>query len=489
MNHTIRYWMHKPKLNWTVGGCLFLFAILLAVSGCKMVMRSIRYNVPNTTDYRLWQERRIPRAGEVHGFHDGRHLGLPPVSDWGFEPWYRDGMAVEDYFRKTGTTAFVMLQGDTLRYEYYAPEFADTSRWNVFSVSKAFVSTLTGIALHEGQIKSLDQPIGDYLPWCTDSTLCKIKIKHLLQMTSGIASTEGYLNPWATSTKLYYGDQTADLVQHLRLKRPPGERFLYQNINTQLMAMVLRRATGRPVGDYLSEKIWQPMGMESDAGWSISEGTDDEKAFCCLNARARDLARFGLLMLNHGQWNGQQLVPRDWVDGIMAYDTTEGGTNRYHLCWYLTPEGEDYWAEGLLGQFIYICPQTRTVIVRVGNTLDFKVPWYDSMKILAGLRHKPRPIPFHKADLKPYAGTYVFGLSNFGDTTLAGKSVTMVPKRRGLKMKTNFQKTWIAKPEGGDRFFQIAFGRTLQFHRDSTGQVVGLHWNRRGNIWELGRKD
>ncbi len=467
-------------------GCLIL---LLALGSCKMVMRSIRYNVPNVTDHKLWEERRVPRAGEVYGFHDGRTKGILPIDAWGLEGWYEPGMSYEDYFKKTGTVSLLVLRGDTLLYEYYGDGFADTSRFNIFSVTKAYVSTLTGIALHEGYIKSVDQSIGDFLPWCTDSLICKVKIKHLLQMTSGIASSEGYLNPWATSSKLYYGDQTEDIVHHLKMKRPPGQRFLYQNINTQLLAMILRRATGRSVSQYLSEKLWQPIGMEADAGWSLAEGSDEEKAFCCLNARARDFARFGLLILNEGNWRGQQLIPREWVRSIPQYDTTEGGTNRYHLNWYLTPEQDDFWAEGLLGQFTYVCPKTRTVIVRVGNSLDFKVPWYDSFKILAGLRTKPKPIPFKKADLKPFAGTYTFGLSNFGDTTLMGKKAVMVAKRKGLKIKTKFQKDWIAKPQSDSVFYHIAFGRVLTFHRDEKGNPTTLDWNRRGNVWKVGKNE
>lgn len=467
---------------------LLLFLILLlALGSCKMVMRSIRYNVPNVTDHKLWDERRVPRAGPVFAFQDGRARGILPIEDWGLEGWYKPGMTYADYFKKTGTVSFLVMRNDTILYEFYDPAFSDSSRFNIFSVTKAYVSTLTGIAIKEGYIKSVEQSIGDFLPWCTDSSICKVKIKHLLQMTSGIASSEGYLNPWATSTKLYYGPQTNKLVHDLHVKHPPGQRFFYQNINTQLLAMILRRATGRPVAQYLSEKLWQPLGMEADAGWSLSEGTDDEKAFCCLNARTRDFARFGLLILNEGNWQGKQLVPQEWVRSIPKYDTTDGGTNRYHLNWYLTPEREDFWAEGLLGQFTYICPKTRTVIVRVGNSLDFKVPWYDSFKILAGLRSKPKPMPFKKADLKPYAGTYVFGLSNFGDTTLAGKKVVMVAKRKGLKIKTNFQPNWIAKPQSDSVFYHIAFGRVLTFQRNAQGQFDHLAWNRRGNIWEVGR--
>lgn len=460
---------------------------LVFLAGCKMVWRSLRYNVPSVTDYRLWKERAVTRAGSVHNFVDQRQVGLPPLEEWGLEHWYKPGMTTQEYFEKTGTVAFVMLRGDSLLYEYYDDKYSDTSRFNVFSMTKAYVSTLTGIAVGEGKIRSIDQSIGEYLPWCTDSAICKVTIRHLLQMTSGLRTNEAYLNPWGTSTKMYYGDQIPEIVHDLSLKHPPGTRYFYQNINSQLLGMIVRTAVGKPIGEYLSEKIWQPLGMEADAGWSLAEGTDEEKAFCCLNARARDFARFGLLVLNEGRWDGRQLIPRDWLRQIQSVDTSQGANNRYHFNWFLTPELDDFWAEGMLGQFTYICPKTRTVIVRIGNSLDFNVPWYDSFKILAGLKKKPTPIPFAKRDLKPYAGRFVFGLSNYGDTTLAGKKATFVAKRKGLKIKTNFQKTWYAKPQSDSVFYHIAFGRVLTFHRDEQGEFTTLHWNRRGNIWELGK--
>ena len=469
------------------GNQIFLVGIfaLLLFSGCKMAWRALRYNKPSVTDFKYWEERKVPKSGETYGFVDGRKDGIPNVREWGLERWYKEGMTAEDYLDATGTVAFVVLRGDTLLYEHYKQPFADTSRFNVFSMTKVYVSVLTGIAQAEGAIKSIDQSIGEYLPWCTDSAICKVSIRNLLQMNSGIRSSEGYLNPWATTTKLYYGDQMDKIVHQLEIERPPNTKFFYQNINLQLLGLVLRYATGKSVGEYLSEKIWQPMGMEADAGWSLSEGTDIEKTFCCLNARARDYARFGLLVLNQGNWKGQQLIPKDWLKQSTMLDTAGASAQRYQFAWYLTAEEEDFWAEGLLGQFTYICPSTGTVIVRIGNSLKYNVPWYDSFKILAGLREKPQPIPFSKKDLLPMAGKYVFGPSNFGDTSLVGKVATIKATRKGLKIKTKFNKTWTAKPQSDSVFYYLSSGRTLSFHQNENGLVNGVKWYRRGNSWEL----
>ena len=453
-----------------------------------MAWRAIRYNKPSVTDYKYWEERKVARGETIYGFVDGRSEGIMPVADWGLEKWYRDGMTTEDYLKSTGTVAFVVMRGDTLLYEHYEQPFADTSRFNVFSMSKVYTSVLTGIAQEEGYIKSIDQSIGEYLPYCTDSSICKVTIRNLLQMTSGIESTEGFLNPWATTTKLYYGDQLDEIVHDLKLRRDPGKKFVYQNINSQLLGMVVRAATGKPLGEYLSEKIWAPMGMEADAGWSLSEGTDFEKSFCCLNARARDFARFGLLVMNKGNWKGQQLIPEDWLRQSTMLDTSAASPQRYQFNWYLTPEEEDFYAEGLLGQFTYVCPKTNTVIVRIGNSLKVNVPWYDSFKILAGLRQKPQPIPFTKRSLRPFEGQYEFGPSNFGDTLLVGKTAKIKATRKGLKIKTKFNKTWTAKPQNDSTFYYLSSGRTLTFHQDPTGIVKGALWNRRGNSWELKKK-
>jgi CubicO group peptidase (beta-lactamase class C family) len=223
-----------------------------------MVWRAVRYNMPSVTDYKLWQERPVTRAGTMHNFADGSAMGIAPVAEWGLGKWYKPGMTTEDYMKKTGTVAFVVLRGDTLLYEYYGDDFADTSRFNVFSMTKAYMSTLTGIAVGEGKIKSIDQSISEYLPWCIDSAICKITIRDLLQMTSGLKSNEGYLNPWGTSTKMYYGNQMPKIMRDLEVKYAPGTRYFYQNVNSQLLGMIVRRAVGKPLATYLSEKIWEP---------------------------------------------------------------------------------------------------------------------------------------------------------------------------------------------------------------------------------------
>lgn len=461
-----------------------LFAMVCLLGSCKMAWRAVKYNKPSITDYNIFAERPVHRGGEVSPFVESPQ-DLPPTSEWALGKWYAEGMSPEQYFEETGTDAFLVLHGDTLLYEYYSEDYSAETRINTFSVSKAVISVLTGIALEEGYIDSLDQPVGDFLEYCRDSALCNITVRHLLQMTSGIRFSNGYLNPWATSSKLYYGDRLEDLLHRLKPAHPPGTKWAYSNVNYQLLGMLLARATGRPLAQYLEEKIWIPLGMEADAGWSLHEDTDIEKGFCCINARARDFARFGRMMLNKGMHNGRQIVPREWLKQSFAMDTVDGSKQQYQFGWYLSAEQNDFYAEGLMGQFIYVAPSTNTVIVRIGNSLKLKVPWYSMFKYLAGLNTRPTFVDIPKRELKPLAGEYTFGISNYGDTTLVGKVARVRAHRKGLKVNSGFSKKWLARPQSDSVFFHLRKGRELRFRYNDAGEVVGMRWERRGNSWEL----
>lgn len=463
--------------------------LLLLLTSCKMAFRAARYNIPDVRDHALWPAHPVHKAGEPFQFHNGTNTGIPDVSEWAFGKWYQPGMTTEEFLAGTGTVAFLVLRGDTILYEQYFNGFHDQSIFNNFSMTKIYLSTLVGIAIEEGYIDSVRQPVSDYLPWFATEETRDITIRHLLQMTSGIKSSEGYFNPWATSTRLYYGDgdEFEKVIRNIEMVKPPGKRYSYANISSQFLGMVLAKATGKSNAQYLEEKIWAPLGMEADASWSLHEDTEVEKAFCCLNARARDYARFGLLILNKGRWQGQQLVPEAWLTEATRLDTTDGARQRYQYHWYTSAEQEDFYGQGLLGQFTYICPDSRTIIVRLGNSLQYRVPWYDYFKIIAGKAHKPQPMPFRKRDLKAYEGTWKFGLSNLGDTSMVGKVARLRATPKGLKVRTNFNKTWHALPESDSIFYNLRWARWLRFRRDEQGVVRGLNWTRRGNSWDLER--
>ena len=182
-----------------------------------------------------------------------------------------------------------------------------------FSMAKSFTSALMGIAVSEGYIEDVHDPVTKYLPELKDPALKDVTLEHLLNMRSGIKSREFYYSPFSDVAKYYYGRNIPKYVKKTKVEREPDERFHYNSLNTQLLGMTVKRATGKPLATYLEEKIWKPLGMEFPASWSIDSRTSaTEKAFCCINARARDYAKFGRLYLNKGRWNGKQIIPM-WV--------------------------------------------------------------------------------------------------------------------------------------------------------------------------------
>jgi CubicO group peptidase (beta-lactamase class C family) len=252
----------------------------------------------------------------------------------------------------------------------------------------------------EGYIKSIDEPITNYLPELKGRGFEAITIKELLRMGSGIRFRYGQL-PWDEETiDYFYPDLTHWMLNDLTIAEPPGQSFYYADCDTELMALILRRATHRTLASYLQEKIWKPLGMEYPALWSIDSFQDDlEMAFVLLNARAIDYAKFGRLYLNEGNWNGAQIVPRQWVIDSTTEDPNDlrpweieadfrayGGYYKYY--WWGHREvdgGYIYEAMGLWGQYIFVSPKNKVIIVRTGSKWDIgDGDWQQVLRYLAG---------------------------------------------------------------------------------------------------------
>jgi CubicO group peptidase (beta-lactamase class C family) len=281
-----------------------------------------------------------------------------------------------DYLEASETTAFLVIHNDKLLYERYFNGYNERSVNTSFSMAKSFASALVGIAIDEGHIKSVDEPITDYIPELLekDKRFKSITIQHLLTMTSGIKYEEGGDLPWseeADDTKTYYATDLRELaLENCRIEREPGEYFEYNNYNPLLVGMILERATGMPVARYLQEKLWKPMGMEADGSWSLdSTSSGFEKMESGINARARDFARFGMLFAKEGTWEGRQLISRGWVEESTRADTTTDPSVDYQYFWWIdTPDGKSHFsARGNYGQYIYVAPEKNLVIVRLGK--------------------------------------------------------------------------------------------------------------------------
>lgn len=280
-----------------------------------------------------------------------------------------------DYLKASATTAFLVIHDDELLYERYFNDYNERSLNTSFSMAKSFASTLVGIAIDEGRIKSVDEPITNYLPELLekDKRFRSITIRHLLTMTSGIKYEEGGDLPWsdeADDTKTYYATDLRELALNCQIEGEPGEYFEYNNYNPLLVGMIVERATGMPISHYMEAKLWKPAGMEADASWSVDSKEDGfEKMESGVNARARDFARFGMLFAKEGNLRGKQLISRGWVKESTRADTNTDPSLDYQYFWWVnTPDGKNHFsAQGNYGQYIYVAPEKDLVIVRLGK--------------------------------------------------------------------------------------------------------------------------
>jgi CubicO group peptidase (beta-lactamase class C family) len=280
-----------------------------------------------------------------------------------------------DYLPSSGTTAFLVIHDDELVYERYFNGYNERSLITSFSMAKSFASALVGIAIDEGHIKSVEEPITNYIPELLekDKRFRSITVRHLLTMTSGIKYEEGGDLPWsedADDTKTYYATDLRELALNCQIEGEPGKYFEYNNYNPLLVGMILERATGMTVSHYMEEKLWKPAGMEADASWSLDSKKDGfEKMESGVNTRARDFARFGMLFAKEGNVRGMQLISRGWVKESTRADTNTDPSLDYQYFWWVnTPEGKNHFsAQGNYGQYIYVAPEKDLVIVRLGK--------------------------------------------------------------------------------------------------------------------------
>ena len=281
-------------------------------------------------------------------------------------------MDVDAYMAGQRSAALVVLHDGKLRLERYGLDFDATGRWTSFSVAKSMTSTLVGAALRDGSIKSMDDKVTTYIPQMKGSAYDDVSVRQLLTMTSGVKWNEDYADPNADVAKFnnHKPEEGVDaLVSYMRkLPRevPAGTRWLYSTGETNLVGILLNQATKKPLATYLSEKIWVPAGMEQQATWILSK-TGQEISGCCIQASARDFARFGQFILNGAKVNGQSIVPDGWLAEATTERTAIGQPERgYGYQWWTYADGT-FSARGIFGQGIFIDPKRKLVIATNAN--------------------------------------------------------------------------------------------------------------------------
>jgi CubicO group peptidase (beta-lactamase class C family) len=365
--------MHSTEvtMGWTKTiATIAILATLAALQACTLT-KTVVHNFADLDDHRIFANREVAGPAQAS-----------PLRGLRQEPWFLAELAVpddtgttwrlDDYLARTRTAAFVVLHEDRVVLERYGRGYDRHSLLNSFSIAKAVMSTLVGIALAEGRIASLDTTVASVCPEFAGKPYGAATVRELLTMTSGVADAPSLLPGRA---EVYYGDDLRGVALRAPATASGGKAWRYSETDIQVLGFVLERAAGMPVSQYLAAKLWQPLGMESKALWALDREGGSEKTFCCLSARARDFARFGKLMRDGGRWNGQQLIPAAWAarSVLPGIETLDRHTHQ-HLWW--TPHGSevgqggrgDFYAYGHNGQYLYVNPAARLVIVKFSET-------------------------------------------------------------------------------------------------------------------------
>ncbi|MFW2380556.1 MAG: serine hydrolase domain-containing protein [Acidimicrobiales bacterium] len=290
-----------------------------------------------------------------------------------------------EVLEQSETTAFVVLRNNELLYEEYFNGSGREETQTSFSVAKSFVATLVGIAIDEGMIGGLDEPITLYLPELADrdDRFRDITVLHLITMSSGLSFEDGS-SPWADPANTYHGtDLRTAALSTPEIVGPPGRVFDYNDWNVILLGLILERSSGMSVAGFTERYLWQPMGAEAAGSWSLdSQEAGFEKMFVGVNGRAIDFVKLGWLYL-HGGRNGEtQVVPSQFVRDATKLDISTDPTAQYQYLWWIDQDRNAYFAQGDHGQFIYVHPDTEIVIVRHGTT-PADVDWVEFMGDLA----------------------------------------------------------------------------------------------------------
>jgi len=354
----------------------FLIVVLLLIFNFKKVKRlhrvmnffepeMIHDNLYNSTDF--FPSRIVKKSPKPYYFEKGTSISLPSFSYQG------KTHIAENYIDSMFVTGLAVVKNNQLLFEEYYNGNSPSTTHISWSVAKSFVSVLLGIAIDEDYIKSIEETVDQYVPQLKGSGYEGVKIVDVLQMSSGIGFDENYgdfwsdINRWSRGFAL--GQSQDAFAASLKNLRPPGTEFDYVSLDTHVLAMLVTKSTGTTLSNYMQQKLWQPIGAEFDAQWNIDdEGM--EIAFGCLNATLRDYLKFGWLVVNDGNWNGQQIVSAKWLKDSRTITKPhlkkvgDGSTGYGYQWWLPIGDGSEMLARGHSGQYIYINLKSKTVIAQ-----------------------------------------------------------------------------------------------------------------------------
>lgn len=373
-----------------VGGA---FVAMSAIESPLYAWRVLAYGQSDTNDWQVFPERPIAAAA-IPSSLPVAVGGVPELVNYP----YGGALKTEPLAQlldRTDTKAFIVVWNDRIVLEAYPNSTRDAVNTS-FSTAKSIDSALIGAAIADGLIGSVDDPVIKYLPEIKGRGIDALTIRDLLMMNTGIRYVPNeelpfYMAPFGDDARTYYSADMRRLALSVEAGPAPiGKAFRYNKVHPLLEGLILERVTGMSVSKYLERRIWQPMGAEFSATWSLdSEQFGFEKMESGLNVRAIDFARFGEIFLHNGLWNGHQILPREWVAQSTAPadpDPREwqtfpnwpkvGGYYGYHWWGLTNSDGSyDFMARGQYDQLIYVAPRKNVVVVRMGNQPDPAVDW------------------------------------------------------------------------------------------------------------------
>ena len=337
---------------------IYIFAALICLmssASCTVLYRGIKYGHVSVDDYKIFPQDTVKKGSRTFTFAElEKGKRVLDTMKFGFYFPRQDSLyviSIPESMELAGKPAAALIvKNDTIIFEHYHDGWNQDTQSCIFSVTKTVTSMLCGIALKEGYIKSLDDPVTDYIPELKkqDPLFDSLKIEHLLDMTSGLKFKESYAwNPFSKIARLYMGNNAMKVVKSMKFSHKPGEYYHYDSMTSQILGIVIERATGMPYAQYLSEKLWQPLGMEKDALMGLdSRKHVVAKSYAGLTTNVRDLAKLGRLYINNGVWDETQIVDSTFVSRSLSPRISgKVKKNCYSYSWYWGIEGEKLFSD------------------------------------------------------------------------------------------------------------------------------------------------
>lgn len=367
--------------------CIVIISLVLLafVTGNGYLMKGLwasylhGYNSASIGDARFFDTHKVEADDKNHNW--------PLHTEYNQQPLSND---LKQMLEQTKSVAYLVIKNDSILSEHYWDNYSDSSRSNSFSMAKSITTMLAQIAIQKGILTGWNQKVKSLLPELKGPYADELELWHLSTMSSGLQWEEKYKDPFSVTAKAYYGSDVNALMQSLPIVDRPGKFYNYQSGSTQLLGMCVMKASGKSLAELASEWLWKPLEAEHDATWHTDD-KGNELAYCCFSSDARDFARFGKMMLHHGNWNGTQIL-----DSAFTVKATSPALVPFYgySFWIDDSRGTKvFYQRGILGQYIITIPEYNAVVVRLGHhriqpdesenhSPDFKVIVDESLKML-----------------------------------------------------------------------------------------------------------